>query len=69
MASVEKRVRNGRTAWLARWREPGGRTLTRSFVKRSEADDYLDSIRHSLRAGAYVDPTAGRVTVGDWSQQ
>ncbi|MBA2639918.1 MAG: site-specific integrase, partial [Nocardioidaceae bacterium] len=69
MASVEKRVRSSRTAWVARWRDPSGRTLTRSFVKRSEADDYLDGIRHSLRSGAYVDPYAGRITVGEWSQR
>jgi len=56
MASVEKRVRSGRTAWVARWRDPSGRTLTRSFVKRSEADDYLDGIRHSLRSGASTPP-------------
>lgn len=70
MASVERRTtRDGKVTWVARWRDPANRTLTKSFPKRSEADSYLDGIRHSLRSGTYVDPSAGRITVGEWSQR
>ncbi len=70
MASIEKRTRDdGRVTWVARWRDPAGSTRTKSFRKRSEADDYLDGIRQSLRSGSYIDPSAGRITVAEWSQR
>jgi integrase len=62
MAGVEKRVRDGSTRWLARWRDDDGRQRSKSFAKKSEAETYLASITVSLASGDYVDPRAGRVT-------
>ena len=67
MATVERRVRDGRVTWQVRWRDPAGRQRKKSFEKRSTADDHLTSVKHGMRTGSYVDPAAGRVTVGDWS--
>ena len=69
MASIEKRVRDGRTTWLARWRDPDGRQRKRSFKRKADAERYLTSVKSSMLQGAYVDPSAGKVTVAEWASQ
>jgi integrase len=67
MASVEKRTRDGRVTWLARWRDPDGRQRKRSFPRKSDAERYLTGIEASIHSGAYVDPAAGRLTAGEYA--
>lgn len=67
MASVEKQVRNGRTSWLVRWRNPAGAQRKRSFPRKFEANRYRVEIERSLGTGGYIDPAMSRVTVGEWS--
>ena len=69
MASIEKRVRDGRTTWLARWRDPDGRQRKRSFSRKADAERYLTSVKSSMLQGAYVDPSAGKVSVAEWACQ
>ncbi len=69
MASVEKRIRDGKVSWLARWRDPTGRQRKKSFSRKVDAERYLTSVKSSILQGAYIDPSAGRVTVGTWAQQ
>lgn len=69
MASVEKRTRDGRTTWVARWRDPDGRQLKRSFVKRSAADRFMTGTEHSKLTGTYVDAALSRVAVDAWAAQ
>ena len=68
MASVSKRTRDGRTTWVARWRDPDGRQRKRSFGKRSDADRFLTGTEHSKLVGSYVDPAAGRITVREMAE-
>ena len=68
MASIEKRVRDGRRTWVARWRDPEGHQRKRGFTKRSDADRYLTSVEPSIRTGTYVDAALSKVT-GGWSTQ
>jgi integrase len=56
MASVEKRIRNGKVTWLARWRDPDGRSRKRSFPRRVDADRFMTKIAADLLHGDYVDP-------------
>jgi integrase len=56
MASVEKRVRNGKVTWLARWRDPDGRSRKRTFPRRVDADRFMKKIAADLLHGDYVDP-------------
>jgi hypothetical protein len=67
VGSVEKHVRNGRTTYQVRWRDPAGRQRKRSFRRKSDADRFLTSVESSKLAGSYVDPGAGRTTVGDYA--
>ncbi len=56
MASVEKRVRDGSTTWLARWRDPDGKQRKRSFTRRMDAERYLTGVSADLLRGNYIDP-------------
>ncbi len=67
MSSVEKRVRDGRTTWVARWRDPNGRQRKRSFAKRSDADRFVTTVAADVLRGLYIDPHAGRVTLGEYA--
>lgn len=72
MASVKKRERDGKTTYLVRWRDEAGRQLKRSFDKKlgpDGADAFKARVEHDLRAGTYVDLTAGKVTVRDYGEQ
>lgn len=67
MASVAKRVRNGRTTFEVRWRDPAGQQRKKSFTRKSDAERYRTSVSAGLLDGSYVDPARSRLTVGDWA--
>jgi integrase len=67
MASVEKRVRNGRTRWYARFRTPDGTQQTKTFVRKVDADRFLVDVESSKQRGAFVDARRGSLTVGEWA--
>ena len=64
MASIEKR--NGR--WRARYRTPDGRSASKAFGRRSDADLFLTGVEHSKLSGLFVDPVAGRVTFKEYAE-
>ena len=59
MASIAKRP-NGK--WRARYRDPDGREHARHFVRKVDAQRWLDETTTDLVTGRYVDPAAGRTT-------
>ena len=67
MASVEKRIRDGRTRWYARYRDPNGAQRTKSFDRKVDAERYLTGVEGAKLTGTYVDPTRSRVTLGAWA--
>ncbi len=69
MASVEKRMRDAGTTWLARWRDPDGAQRKRTFSRKSDAERYLTAVSAGLLDGSYVDPARSQLTVGVWAQQ
>jgi len=69
VTSVERHVSaGGRLAWVARWRAPDGTQHKRSFRRRLDAERHLIGEEHAMVTGEYVDPTAGKMTVGAWAQ-
>ena len=67
MASVRK-LPDGR--WQAQYRPyPGGKQITRTTRKKSDAQRWLDEQTTSLVSGNYVDPNAGRVTFGAYFER
>lgn len=65
MASVEKRG----ARYVARWRDADGRQRAKTFDRKRDASAFLERVGSALQAGVYVDPKAGRITVGDFSEK
>lgn len=65
MASID-RIRTG---WRARWRTPEGLSRSKSFAKKADAERFLTTVESAKLRGAYVDPSAGRVTFGEFARQ
>ncbi|WP_037678877.1 tyrosine recombinase XerC [Streptomyces albus] len=63
MASIAKRP-NGK--YRARYRDATGREHARHFVRKLDAQRWLDEETASLVTGRYVDPKSRKVTVDEW---
>lgn len=67
MSSIDKRSRDGKVSYLARWRDPGGRQRKKTFVRKLDAQRFLTSLDSSLMGGSYIDPDGGKVLLEVWS--
>jgi integrase len=54
--------------WRARWRTPEGKSRSRTFARRIDAEQYLTNTDHAKLSGAYIDPKAGKTTFGDFAR-
>jgi integrase len=66
MSSITKDVSG---AWRARYRDPNGRTRSKNFARKADAERFLTSVDHAKLSGAYVDPAAGRLTFGEYAEK
>ena len=66
MASID-RYPGGR--WRARWREPAGKSRSKVFDRKIDAQRHLTGVEHSMLTGAYTDPSAGKVTFRTFAEQ
>lgn len=63
-------IRNlGPKKYQARWTDPSGKPKTKIFSKKSDAGKHLTAVSHAKLSGSYVDPAAGRVTVGEQADE
>lgn len=53
--------------WRARYRDVAGKEHARHFVRKLDAQRWLNEVTASVVTGAYVAPRAGRITVGAWA--
>ena len=51
--------------YLPRFRGPDGREVSRQFDRKADAQRWLDAQTSALHRGEWVDPQAGRTTVGE----
>jgi integrase len=63
MGSVEKRIRDSRTRWYARYRDHGGQQRVKVFDRKTDAEKYLTTVEASKLTNTFVDPKAGALTV------
>ncbi len=67
MGHVQKRTRNGQTAYRARITGPNRRERSKTFRRKVDAERWLRDQQHALDTGTWIDPAAGRTTVGEWA--
>jgi integrase len=66
MAHVERRVRNGRVTYRARYRDPAGREHGKVFARKADAQRFLNETETAKARGAWTDPALGRVLFREW---
>lgn len=69
MASVEKRLRDGKIRWYVRYRTPDGKQRTQTFDRKVDADRFLVGVESSKQRGAFVDPRRSSLTLGGWADE
>jgi integrase len=67
--SVEKRVRNGKVSYVARWRGSTGKQESRSFDRKGEAVRYEAEQRRKIAENVYVSPNEGRQVIGEFAEE
>jgi integrase len=67
MAHIEKRSRNGKLTWRARYRTPAGVERSRSFERKVDAERFLASVENAKASGSYVDPSLAQLTIQEWA--
>lgn len=66
MAHIEKR---GPGRWRARYRGPDGKERSKTFERKVDAERWLSTTTADIARGVYIDPSAGRVTFGDYASE
>jgi integrase len=69
MAHIERRVRNGKVTFRARYRDPAGHERARVFDRKAEAQRFLTEMENRKLKGTWTDPALGRVRFRDWLQE
>jgi Phage integrase, N-terminal SAM-like domain len=65
MASIMKRP-NGK--YRARYRDAADKEHARHFHRKVDAQRWLDKVSASVVRGDYVEPRAGRITLGEYAK-
>jgi integrase len=53
--------------WRARYLDPDGHQRSKMFARKIDAERFLASVTTDMLRGAYVDPSAGKVTFADFA--
>ena len=69
MASIDKRLRDGRITWRVRYRDPAGRQHNRSFARKIDAERFRTKTESSKLDGSYIDPKLAARTFRDVAEE
>lgn len=66
MSSILKQA-NGR--WKARYRDASGRSRSKVFDRKIDAQQFLDDVSTDIRRGEWIDPRSRTLSFDDWALQ
>jgi integrase len=69
MASIEKRMRDGKIRWYARYRDDENRQRTKTFDRKVDAERFITAVAADLLRGTYIAPDEGRLSFGEYARQ
>jgi integrase len=55
--------------WRARWRTPDGKSRSKVFRRKLDAERHLTGVEHGKLTGSYVDPAAGKITFKSYATE
>src|SRR5437899_10397190 len=53
--------------WFVRYRDPDRQEHVRTFDRKSDAQRFIDKVAGDMMRGDYIDPSAGKVTFGEYA--
>ena len=56
MATIQKRVRNGKTTYRVRYRDPAGMQRSKVFARKADAQRFLNETETAKARGTWTDP-------------
>ena len=65
MAHIRRHPRSGR--WQVRYRDPSGRERSKTFERKMDANRFAATVTADVLRADYIDPQAGKVTVGEFA--
>ena len=68
VASIQKRVRGGRTTYRVQYRDPNGRMRGRVFDRKADAERFRTENEHAKLRGDWTDPAAGKQTLQPYGE-
>lgn len=69
MPHVEKRMQAGTLRWRARYRSPDGRERSKSFTRRTDAEQFLAQVEVDKSRGAWIDPSRAQLPFAEWAER
>jgi integrase len=69
MAHITARTVNGKTRYLARYLDAGGKERSKTFRSEASAEHFLIQVEAAKLNGAYQDPAVGRLTFNQWADK
>lgn len=66
---VKKPLKRGGHSYLVRYHGPDGKTHSRQFPKRVDADRFANSTEVAKNDGSWIDPGRGKVLLSDWVER
>ncbi|HVC13230.1 MAG TPA: tyrosine-type recombinase/integrase [Acidimicrobiales bacterium] len=66
MSSITK-MPSGR--WRARYRDPNGRSRSKTFARKADAQGFLDDTSTDVRRGEWTDPRQRRLRFDEWADR
>lgn len=64
LSSISKKP-NGR--WLARYRDASGRSRSKVFDRKIDAQQFLDEVATDIKRGNWIDPHSSRIAFQEWA--
>jgi hypothetical protein len=69
VASIQKRVRNGKTTYSVNYRDPAGHGRRKVFSRKVDATNWLNANETAKQERRWVDPAAGNDRFGGWGER